>query len=413
MKGTAARGRWLAEDEAIRDALRGSVKERAENAMIVDLLRNDLGRVARPGTVTWSDVFDAERFETVWQLTSTVDATLEPTWSIPDVFGALFPCGSVTGAPKVETMRIIAAIEDSPRGVYCGTVGYLAPASAPGPRARFNVAIRTVVQDAETQIAVYGAGGGITWDSRAAAEYDEVLAKARVLTVRRPSFRLFETLVVDPLDGPRNLERHVRRLMDSAAYFGFAADETRIRGAIDDAARGPFDRAMRLRLVLDRRGRVETAAVPLVPTSDAVAVAVDLDAPVDPGDVFLFHKTTLRDRYDEARARHAGAEDVILTNTRGEITESTIANVAALIDGTWLTPPLDAGLLPGTGRAVAIDDGRIVEAPISIEAFVAAAERALVSDNRGWRRIENLGDVATLSPPDAPLARPEPRPSGT
>ena len=160
MKGTAPRGRWLAEDEEIRARLRGSIKERAENAMIVDLLRNDLTRVARVGSVRWSDVFEAERFETVWQLTSTVSAELRQGRSLRDVFGALFPSGSVTGTPKVRTMQLIADLEDSPRGAYCGTVGYLAPTGATGPRARFNVAIRTVVHDAVTGIAEYGVGAG-------------------------------------------------------------------------------------------------------------------------------------------------------------------------------------------------------------------------------------------------------------
>ena len=246
MKGTAPRGRWLAEDEEIRAALQGSVKERAENAMIVDLLRNDLGRVARAGSVTWTDVFAAERYETVWQLTSTVAADLRGDASLVDVFRALFPCGSVTGAPKVSTMGIVAALEHDPRGAYCGTVGYLAPAGAPGPRARFNVAIRTVVHDAETAAAVYGVGGGITWDSQAGAEYDETVAKARVLTERRPPFRLLETLAHLPTGGYRRLDEHRRRLRASAAYLGIPLDEA----AVEDGAcprGGPIRRQARAR----------------------------------------------------------------------------------------------------------------------------------------------------------------------
>src|SRR3954452_20935516 len=194
MKGTAPRGRWLGEDDAIRRQLEHSVKERAENAMIVDLLRNDIGRVARSGSVEWTDVFAAERYETVWQHTSTVAATLRPEIGAGDVFAPLFPCGSVTGAPKVSAMGIIADLEVAARGVYCGTVGYLAPADAPGPRARFNVAIRTVVQDARSGAAVYGVGGGIPSASRAEAEYDERVARARVLPTGRPPVRLLETL---------------------------------------------------------------------------------------------------------------------------------------------------------------------------------------------------------------------------
>jgi para-aminobenzoate synthetase/4-amino-4-deoxychorismate lyase len=393
MKGTASRGRYLAEDEEIRARLQGSVKDRAENAMIVDLLRNDLGRVAREGSVRWSDVFRAERFATVWQLTSSVHARLRPDVGLVDVFRALFPSGSVTGAPKVATMGIIAGLEDAPRGVYCGTVGYLAPAGAPGARARFNVAIRTVAQDAASGHAEYGVGGGITWDSRAAGEYDEVVAKARVLTARRPPFGLFETMRAEPDGEVRHVDRHLERLLASATYFGFAADRGAIAAAVERAAAAAEGRSLRIRLVLDRHGHVEVGATPVPSTpSGPVRVALDLAAPVDPADVFVFHKTTLRERYDDARRRHPDAEDVILTNTRGEITESTIANVAVRRGDTWWTPPLDAGLLAGIGRAAAIDEGRLHERPITIEEFRAAEEIALVSDNRGWRTATLVAD---------------------
>ena len=317
MKGTAPRGRWLAEDEEIKRRLEGSVKDRAENAMIVDLLRNDLGRVAREGTVTWSDVFAPERFETVWQLTSGVAADLRPDASLVDVFRALFPCGSVTGAPKVSTMGIIAALEHDARGVYCGTVGYLAPDGAPGPRARFNVAIRTVVHDAETGDAAYGVGGGITWDSQAAAEYDETVAKARVLTERRPPLRLLETLAHEPSGGYRRLEEHRARLRSSADYLGIEIDEAAVAAALDrEAGRFPT-KAARVRLLVDRHGRVEIGSAPLADTREPVRLAIDRDHPVDPADPLLFHKTTLRGRYEAARERFPDADDVVLVNTRG------------------------------------------------------------------------------------------------
>ncbi len=392
MKGTAPRGRWLAEDEALKAGLENSAKDRAENAMIVDLLRNDLGRIAREGSVTWSEVFRAERFETVWQLTSTVQGRLRADAGLTDVFAALFPCGSVTGAPKVATMGIIADLEDSPRGVYCGTVGYLAPPDTPGPRARFNVAIRTVTQDAESGAAEFGVGGGITWDSRATAEYDEVVAKARVLSARRPPFSLFETMRAEQGGPVRHLDRHLNRLLDSATYFGFVADRDAIESAVLDALTGDRDMALRVRLVLDRHGRVEVSAVAAPSFPDVVRVAIDTAVPVDPANVFLFHKTTLRRPYEQARQRHPDAEDVILSNTRGEVTESTIANVAVLLDGTWCTPPLDAGLLAGIGRQVALEDGRLTERPIGIEELRAAHEIALLSDNRGWRRAVLLED---------------------
>ena len=392
MKGTAPRGRWPEEDEAIRAALRGSVKDRAENAMIVDLLRNDLGRIARDGSVRWSDVFGAERFETVWQLTSSIDADLRPGTTLPDVFRALFPCGSVTGAPKVRTMELIADIEEAQRGVYCGAVGYLAPAGAPGPRARFNVAIRTVVCDADTGAAVYGVGGGITWDSRANAEYDEVLAKARVLTARRPPFRLLESLRFDPGDGYRRLDEHVRRLGSSARYFGFAFDDEAVRRALDLAAGRYVDRPAKVRLLLDRRGHVETGAAPAGPSVEPVRLAIDRDHPVDPADVLLFHKTTLRERYERAREAHPGVDDVLLVNTRGEVTEATIANLAFLAEGRWWTPPLAGGLLPGVRRAELLADGTLAERVVTREGLGSAEALALLSSVRGWRPAVLVGD---------------------
>jgi para-aminobenzoate synthetase/4-amino-4-deoxychorismate lyase len=385
MKGTAPRGRWLEEDEAILERLRGSVKDRAENAMIVDLLRNDLARVARDGTVTWTDVFEPERYETVWQLTSTVAAELRPGSDLASVFRALFPCGSVTGAPKVSTMGIIADLEDAPRGVYCGTVGYVAPPGAPGPRAQFNVAIRTAVVDAETRTVEYGVGGGITWDSSALAEHAETVAKAAVLTARRPAFRLIETLAHDPGTGYRRLEEHLARLGASASYFGFAFDEGAVRARLDrEALRFP-DKPSRVRLLLERSGRLETGVAPIAVSSEQLLLAIDHDHPVDPADPFLFHKTTLRDRYEDARARFPHADDVVLVNTLREVTETTIANLAAKIDGRWWTPPREAGLLAGCERAALLADGSLGERSLTVVDLSAADELAVLSSVRGWR----------------------------
>ncbi len=385
MKGTAPRGRWLAEDERIRASLQGSVKDRAENAMIVDLLRNDLGRIARDGSVAWSDVFDAERYETIWQLTSTVDADLRPRTTLLDAFRALFPSGSVTGAPKVRTMDLIAELEAAERGVYCGTVGYLAPAGTAGPRARFNVAIRTVVCDADSGSAVYGVGGGITWDSRAQGEYGEVLAKARVLTARRPEFRLLESLLHDPDAGYRRLDEHVDRLRASATYFAFGFDEASVRRSLVGAATRYVGKPTKVRLLLDRHGRVETGAAPIAASREPVRLAIDRDHPVDPTDVMLFHKTTLRDRYDDAALRHPDADDVILVNDRSEVTESTRANVAVRIDGRWWTPPLTAGLLPGCERAALVRDGTLGERTISVDELMDGEAIAVLSSVRPWR----------------------------
>ena len=385
MKGTAPRGRWPAEDRLVSEQLLASAKDRAENAMIVDLLRSDLGRIARPGSVSWADAFDVERYETVWQLTTTVSAELRPGVAVTDVFRALFPSGSVTGAPKVRTMEIIADLEDSPRGVYCGAVGYLAPSGSAGSRARFNVAIRTVAVDASSRTAEYGVGGGITWGSDAASEYEEVVAKARVLTARRPGFDLLETMRFEPADGVRHLDRHLARLLASADHFGFDADRRAILEAVEKGVASAPGRPSRVRLSLSRDGTVRVVCTPLPAEAGPVTVAIDGVAQ-DPRDVFLFHKTSLRHRYREAAERHPDVDDVVLVNDRGEVTESTIANLAVRIDGRWWTPPLDAGLLPGIGREVALEDGRLAERTITVDEANAAEELALVSDTRGWRR---------------------------
>lgn len=402
MKGTAPRGRWPAEDERMARELTASAKDRAENAMILDLLRNDLGRIARSGSVTWADAFEAERFETVWQLTSAVSAELGPSVDLAGVFGALFPSGSVTGAPKVRTMELLAGLEDSPRGVYCGAVGYLSPHGSDRPRARFNVAIRTVMLDAQTGLAEYGVGGGITWDSRPANEYDEVVAKARVLTWRRPRFDLVETLLHEPGAGYRHLEAHLDRLRGSAGYFGFRYDDGAVRASLANAATDASHGPSRVRLLLSRDGGTTSGAVPLSPPSARVMLAIDEAHPVDPSDVMLFHKTTHRTRYDDARARHPDADDVILVNTRGDATEATIANLAVRLDGRWFTPPLDAGLLPGVERAALLAEGRLAERTMSIPDLRAADDLAVLSSVRGFRQAELVeSDQSVASRPSS------------
>jgi para-aminobenzoate synthetase/4-amino-4-deoxychorismate lyase len=384
MKGTAPRGRWLEEDEANLERLIASAKERAENAMIVDLLRNDLGRISRPGSVRVESMFDPERYETVWQLTSTISSELVPGASLLDVFRSLFPSGSVTGAPKVRTMQLIASLEDSPRGVYCGAVGYLAPSGSGEPSANFNVAIRTVVLDADSGTAEYGVGGGVTHDSSPEGEYAEVLAKARVLTALRPAFELFETLAHVPGEGFRHLQEHLARLSSSARYFGFACDLDRILAALDGGVAQAAE-PLRVRLTLARDGALDIEIQPVPPAGNGpVRLALD-DEPVDPSDVWLFHKTTNRAPYDRRRSKRPDADDVVLMNTRGEVTESTIANLAARIGDAWVTPPRGSGLLGGTYREVLLREGRLIERSILIEELQAAEEIALVSSVRGWR----------------------------
>ncbi|MFQ1002737.1 aminodeoxychorismate synthase component I [Modestobacter sp. SSW1-42] len=386
MKGTAPRGATTTADAEQAAALRASVKERAENLMIVDLLRNDLGRVAVPGTVAVPELFTLERYPTVWQLTSEVTARLREDVGLVDLLRALFPCGSVTGAPKARTMRLIRDLEPTPRGVYCGAIGLVAP---PGEefRARFSVAIRTAVVERATGDAVYGAGGGITWDSRAAAERAELLAKAAVLRAGAGDHELLETLYWSPEEGSRDLDRHLARLTDSAAYFGSALDARVVRAAVGSAVAGRTT-PTRVRVTVDRAGavRVTVTDAPAAPAGP-VRLAVD-DDPVDPGDVWLHHKTTRREVYDRRAARHPHADDVVLVNDRGEVTETTIATLAVRLAGRWWTPPTSSGCLPGVARARLLDEGVLAERALTVADLHAAEAIALVSSLRGWRPAE-------------------------
>lgn len=392
MKGTVSRGRWVDEDRERVAWLKASIKDRAENAMIVDLLRNDVGRISETGSVRWPKVFTAERYETVWQLTSTIVSRLREDVGIPEVFAALFPSGSVTGAPKVRTMEITRQLERSPRGVYCGAVGWVAPSHLAGSRAMFNVAIRTVVLDSATGTAEYGVGGGITWDSVAKAEYDECVAKARVLSVQRPSFDLLESLRWQPGVGYLWLDRHLDRLAASAEYFGFCVDLDLVRRYLDKSAEEHADEGpAKVRLVVTRGCEISIDRGPLpVAAQGPVRVVLD-DEPVDPADFLRYHKTTHRAPYDRRIQHHPEADDVILVNTRGEITESTISNVVVRLDGRWFTPPLDSGCLPGVYRAVLLEEGTIRERSIGVEELASCEDLGLINSVRLWRPAVVVG----------------------
>ena len=379
MKGTAPRGRTLAEDEAIARELRGSEKNRAENVMIVDLLRNDIGRVARPGSVTVPALFDLERHPTLWQMTSTVTGSTDRP--LTDVMGALFPCGSVTGAPKRRTMEIIAGLEASPRGVYCGAIGVIAP----GGRARFSIAIRTVTIDRAARQAEYGVGSGIVWDSTGIGEYDECLLKTRVLTERAPAFALLESLRWAPESGYWLLEEHLGRLTDSATYFQFAIDIAEIRRRLESLAATLPPSLHKVRVLAGPRGEITVAAIRLVPETPAPVELVMAARSVDSTDVFLFHKTTRRAVYDYALAERCGGDDVLLFNERGEITETCTANVAVSRGGEWLTPPVEGGLLAGTERARLLAQGTVREAVIHLEDVLGAEALAVFNSVRLWR----------------------------
>jgi para-aminobenzoate synthetase/4-amino-4-deoxychorismate lyase len=400
MKGTARRGRFEEEDEAARAALAASPKERAENVMIADLVRNDLGRVARVGTVEVARLLEVERYRTVLQLTSTVEARLRPGVGLAQLFAAAFPCGSVTGAPKAMATRVIAAEESTPRGAYCGAIGFVAP----GGDAGFNVAIRTVELDLAAGEAVAGVGGGITWGSSAAEEHDEALAKGAFLAERPSPFDLVETLRLEaggerrPGEaalgggrGPRGelgryplLARHLARLASSARHLGFRLDAAEVEAALAREALAAAGASRRVRLLLGAGGAVRTESGPLPPAPAGPLPVALARARVSRRDASLFHKTTRRERYDLARRERPDALDVLLANEEGEPTEFTIGNLVAEIGGERVTPPLDAGLLPGVMRAELLARGEVRERPVGFAELRRARRLWLVNAVRGW-----------------------------
>ena len=309
MKGTAPRGRWPEEDAERAEGLRSSRKDQSENLIIVDLLRNDLGRVADFGSVQVDRMFDIERFGTVWQMTSTIKAKTRGGCGVAEVFTALFPCGSVTGAPKARTMELIFEIEDSPRGVYCGAIGFAAPEGAQGPSARFSVGIRTVTIDRQEGIAEYGVGGGVVWDSDPEGEYTEARAKAQVLVARLPEFELLETIRSDG-DDIWWLDRHLDRMEGSARYFGFEWDRSAVAEAIQKEASRFRSGANKLRVSVSRTGDIAIEAAALEGREPHPVVLTIDPSPVNSDNVFLFHKTTNRREYDVRAALYPGADDV-------------------------------------------------------------------------------------------------------
>ena len=379
MKGTRPRGRHATEDETLARELREASKDRAENLMIVDLLRNDLSRLAKPGGVDVPQRFAVEQHPTVWQMTSTVTADIREGLGLAEILRALFPCGSVTGAPKVKAMHRIAELETSARGVYCGTIGYLKP----GGDAVFNVAIRTVVVDTQNSTAECGLGSGIIWDSKAEAEYEEVLVKGRFLQRTASPFSLLETLRLDERQ-PVRLERHLARLEASARYFAFPADVARWRESIAHRLRSAPAGLARLRLRVGAQGElqieIDDFPAPRAGTSLAFALARD---PVSRHDVFLFHKTTRRDVYERAAAQNPEAFDVLLSNEQGELTEFTRGNVVLEIGERKLTPALDCGLLDGCLRRAWLEEGRIEEARLTRDDLVRARRVWFINSLRG------------------------------
>jgi para-aminobenzoate synthetase/4-amino-4-deoxychorismate lyase len=398
MKGTARRGRTTGEDREIADWLRNDPKNRSENVMIVDLLRNDLGRIARFGSVRAESLFAVERYPTLWQMTSTVTAELRPGISLHDIFRALFPCGSVTGAPKVRAMQLLAELEREPRGVYTGAIGFFSPRQTV-----FNVAIRTL--ELVNGRGVFGVGSGVVIDSGAADEFRECLLKAEFLAgpahrtknsffVSQPDkFFLIETMLWNG-DFPL-LELHLDRLADSAEYFGFDCDRAAIRAALEEhALRFPDVTPRKVRLLLiDADGNFGINSEPLPPAGSPGHIGRVFIAKrhTDPTDPTLYHKTTQRGAYvfDQLEAQRKGFDDVLFLNLRGEVTEGAISNVFIEKDGRWFTPPIACGLLAGVFRRhLMATRPEIEERLLTLDDLRSADAIYLTNAVRGLRRVQ-------------------------
>jgi para-aminobenzoate synthetase / 4-amino-4-deoxychorismate lyase len=387
MKGTMPRGLDRADDERMADLLRDDEKNRSEHVMIVDLLRNDLGRICRAGTVQVQDSFSIERYDTLHQMTSTVVGGLRPGISLYDVFRGLFPSGSITGAPKHRTMQIIQELERQPRGAYTGAIGYISPTRS----SVFNVAIRTLLmRDGNVTM---GVGGGIVADSVPEDEYRECLLKASFVTRRNEPFQLIETLL---WDGEFSLlSLHLDRMESSAFYFEFPFDRSRITSALSNLCSScAFDARTRyrIRLTLAASGRVatEVSAFPKEPAGIRIWLADERTSSSDP---FRRHKTTRRELYDRlyTKAREHGFEDVIFTNENGEITEGAISNVFIERCGKVLTPPLSSGVLPGVLRRHILETrAGSEEAVLNVDDLKSADGIYLCSSLRGLRRVASL-----------------------
>ncbi|WP_454764896.1 aminodeoxychorismate synthase component I [Cupriavidus campinensis] len=392
MKGTAPRSGDAEQDARAARRLAADAKNRAENVMIVDLLRNDLGRIATPGSVAVPDRFVVQPFGRVLQMTSTVTATARPGTGFGALMAALFPCGSITGAPKRRTMEIIAELEPTPRGLYTGAIGWIdAPAgAAPCGAFAMSVAIRTLVLGPPGEDGLrcgeMGVGGGIVHDSVADDEYAECGWKASFLTAHDPGFTLFETM--HARDGVvLRRERHLARLARSAAAFGFALDLPAARGAMQAEAGRLGGGNWRLRMSVDKAGALAFAGGPLVPRAEPVALLDIAVTRLPDADPMRRHKTSARATLDAGwqAAERSGGFDALFFNMRDELLEGGRSSVFVKVDGRWVTPPLSADILPGVMRAVVMEEGdALVDGPVEeavvTRAMVLRAEAIVVAN---------------------------------
>ena len=390
MKGTASRAGTPEADAQAKHILSSDVKQRAENLMIVDLMRNDLGRMAETGSVEVTDLFTVETFRTLHQMTSGVRAKLRDDVSLSDLVRAIFPPGSVIGAPKIRAMELIAGLETEARGVYCGAIGHIQPDGD----ANFNVAIRSpvVFRDGRGEM---GIGSGVVYDSDGGREYAECLLKMKFLTDPPKTFELIETLMWEAGSGYVLLRGHMDRLQASATYFGYTCDPATVRAQLDEAVAGLEAPRARVRMTLAEDGGVTIGVTPLeaAPAEPPPMRFVMSPSRVNSADAFLYHKTTRRDLYDGEWKHYsdtAGADEVIYLNERGELAEGSRTNIFLSKDGELLTPALSSGLLPGVLRADLLAQGKVREAVLTEDDLWSAEAIYLGNSVRGLMPAQPL-----------------------
>lgn len=391
MKGTAPRGGTPEADRQARETLATDIKQRAENLMIVDLMRNDLGRLAEIGSVSVTDLFTVETFQTLHQMTSGIQATLQPGVGVGHLLQAIFPPGSVIGAPKIRAMELIAGLETEARGVYCGAIGRIEPDG----NALFNVAIRTpvVFRDGTGEM---GIGSGVVYDSAGDNEYAECLLKMKFLTDPPKRFELIETLLHEPATGYWLLERHLERLKSSARYFRFEFDADRVRAALTGEVEARRDERLRVRLLLAEDGTLTVTSTPLPEATPAPMTFALSKTRLSSADQFLYHKTTRRELYDDEWQHYhetSGADEVVYLNERGELTEGSRTTIFLERNGRMETPALSSGLLPGTLREELLESGRVVEAVLTLADLRSADNVYLGNSVRGLVLAKPLRSV--------------------
>jgi para-aminobenzoate synthetase / 4-amino-4-deoxychorismate lyase len=379
MKGTMPRGRWKEEDEKKATELSTCEKNRAENLMIVDLIRSDLGKISTLGTVQVTSLFEVERYESLWQMTSLIESTARPGTSLTDIFCALYPSGSITGAPKVRTMEIIHTLEPFPRLVYTGAIGFIRPDG----NCIFNVAIRTIVLDTQSGIATFGVGSGITYDSAARNEYEECVLKTQFLNNRRQTFQLLESILLD--SGKFFLlDRHIDRLKSSARYFGYALNEASLRSKLDRLCETHAVGSWKVRLLIAKNGQITIEPHEITTAPDKIYRVTLAMNPIASQDPFIFHKTTSRAFYEHELRSRPDCNDIIFWNERNEITESSTANLVLVENGQRGTPLRSSGLLAGTYRDELLSKGEIQERIIYKDELRKANSFFLINSVRTW-----------------------------